>query len=214
MKAIDYETPKELEDETPYWSIYRFGDKLWKSYYQFRYSQVWFENVIMPNVEVVNSSYEKIKIYLVDDIATNYWTIYYVRDYDKKQNDGPQVWKQYYKSAEEQKKAYDPTVDLHELYVIAHSENLEEYRKAKSTERHKGDYMSKLTDDFKYYLVNQEELLKKYKNKVLVIQNRKVVGEYDTEEEAIRDSIKKGLEIGTFLVQRCMIQEIPHFYNL
>lgn len=63
--------------------------------------------------------------------------------------------------------------------------------------------MSKpLEKEFKYYLKNQRELVRKYNGKVLVIKNCRVIGVYDTELEAINETSKKE-KAGTFLVQKC-----------
>jgi len=59
-----------------------------------------------------------------------------------------------------------------------------------------------LSKEFKYYRDNQNELLKKYNNRVLVIMGGKVVGDYDNFEKALFQSAKK-YELGTFLVQEC-----------
>ena len=59
-----------------------------------------------------------------------------------------------------------------------------------------------LSKEFKYYLENQTELLKKYKGKVLVIKDQQVVDVYDSYDEAVFGAAKK-YELGTFLVQEC-----------
>ncbi len=59
-----------------------------------------------------------------------------------------------------------------------------------------------LENEFKYYLENQDELVKKYNGKVVVIKNSKVIGVFDTEIEAI-DKTSEKEELGTFLVQKC-----------
>jgi len=59
-----------------------------------------------------------------------------------------------------------------------------------------------LKKEFKYYLDNQNELLKKYNNRVLVIIDNRVVGDYENFEQAYFQSIKK-YEPGTFLIQEC-----------
>ena len=59
-----------------------------------------------------------------------------------------------------------------------------------------------LEKEFKYYLENQDELVKKYNGKVVVIKNSKVIGVFDTEIEAI-DKTSEKEELGTFLVQKC-----------
>lgn len=59
-----------------------------------------------------------------------------------------------------------------------------------------------LNDEFEYYLANQEELVKQYNGKVLVIKGKKVVGIYASEIEALQEA-KKAHEPGSFLIQRC-----------
>lgn len=59
-----------------------------------------------------------------------------------------------------------------------------------------------LDKEFKYYLDNQIELVKKYNGKFIVIVGNVVVGVYDSEGEAFLES-KKKYEIGTFLIQLC-----------
>jgi len=59
-----------------------------------------------------------------------------------------------------------------------------------------------LKREFKYFLENQKEFAKTYNGKFIVIKNRKVVGVYDTELEAVETTSKK-YELGTFLVQKC-----------
>jgi len=62
--------------------------------------------------------------------------------------------------------------------------------------------VAQLEKEFQYYLDRQDELVKKYNGKVLVIKNCQVIGAYDSELEAIRET-KKHHEVGTFLVQKC-----------
>lgn len=59
-----------------------------------------------------------------------------------------------------------------------------------------------LDKEFKYYLAHQDELVKKYNKKFLVIKNESVIKAYDTVAEAISES-DKTLGSGTFLVQFC-----------
>ncbi|HOW52855.1 MAG TPA: hypothetical protein PLV42_12525 [bacterium] len=61
---------------------------------------------------------------------------------------------------------------------------------------------SKLAGEFKYYLEHKNELVKKYNGKVLVIKDRKIIGVYDSEIEAVQETAKTH-PLGTFLVQRC-----------
>lgn len=59
-----------------------------------------------------------------------------------------------------------------------------------------------LEKEFKYYRDHQEELVKLYNGRVLVIIGESVVGDYDTYEEAYFEAMKK-YEVGTFLLQQC-----------
>ena len=61
-----------------------------------------------------------------------------------------------------------------------------------------------LEKEFKYYLDHQDELVKKYNGKVIVIKDSKVIGTYDSELEAVKETTKKHKhKLGTFLVQKC-----------
>ena len=59
-----------------------------------------------------------------------------------------------------------------------------------------------LEKEFKYYIDNQEDLVKRYSGKFLVIKNRKVIGEYNSTGEAYDNAIKTEA-LGTFLIQHC-----------
>ncbi len=59
-----------------------------------------------------------------------------------------------------------------------------------------------LEKEFNYYLSNQNELVKQYNGKFIVIKDQKVIGAYDLEIEAIEMTSQKH-ELGTFLVQKC-----------
>ena len=61
---------------------------------------------------------------------------------------------------------------------------------------------SALGKEFNYYLEHQEELVKKYNGKFLVIKDCNVIGAYDSELEAVEKTAKEH-ELGTFLVQKC-----------
>jgi len=60
-----------------------------------------------------------------------------------------------------------------------------------------------LEKEFKYYKEHQEELVKKYNGKFVVIKDEKVVGVYDSEIDALVDS-QKTLQLGTFLIQQVL----------
>lgn len=59
-----------------------------------------------------------------------------------------------------------------------------------------------LDKEFKYYQEHQEELLKNYDGKFLVIKDEKIQGAYSTQLEAYSEA-KKKFEVGTFLIQLC-----------
>ena len=61
--------------------------------------------------------------------------------------------------------------------------------------------MSSLKKEFEYYLENQDELVKKYNGKVIVIKDCSVIGQYESEIIAVKETMKE-YELGTFLVQR------------
>jgi hypothetical protein len=62
--------------------------------------------------------------------------------------------------------------------------------------------MNPLEKEFKYYVEHQEELVKKYEGKFVVIKNDKVLGVYDDEIDAIEKTCQKE-DLGTFLVKKC-----------
>lgn len=59
-----------------------------------------------------------------------------------------------------------------------------------------------LKKEFQYYLDHQEELVKKYNGKYVVIKNEEIIGVYDDDLEAVKETQKEH-ELGTFLVQKC-----------
>lgn len=61
---------------------------------------------------------------------------------------------------------------------------------------------SALEKEFKWYRDHQEELVNMYNGKFVVIKGCEVIGSFDSELEAIKETTKKN-ELGTFLVQKC-----------
>ncbi|MBE0674887.1 MAG: hypothetical protein IH591_09525 [Bacteroidales bacterium] len=59
-----------------------------------------------------------------------------------------------------------------------------------------------LEREFKYYRDHQEELVKLFNGRTLVIIGEKVVGDYESFEEALIESQEK-YEPGTYLIQKC-----------
>jgi len=66
-----------------------------------------------------------------------------------------------------------------------------------------------LEKEFKYYIENQIEFLKKYNGKFLVIKNQEIKGAYDTKENAY-DKATSDFELGTFLIQHCLPGTLGH----
>ena len=59
-----------------------------------------------------------------------------------------------------------------------------------------------LEKEFNYYLSHQDELVKKYNGKYVVIKGTRVLGAYVSEIQAITETFKKH-KLGTFLIQKC-----------
>ena len=59
-----------------------------------------------------------------------------------------------------------------------------------------------LEKEFQYYLEHQEELVKKYNGKFLVIKGNEVIGIFGSEDVAYFETEKQH-EPGTFLIQFC-----------
>lgn len=55
--------------------------------------------------------------------------------------------------------------------------------------------------DFEWFKTHQDELVEKYNGKYLAIQNRVVLGAYDSAAETVS---KTDLPMGQYLVQRCI----------
>ncbi len=74
--------------------------------------------------------------------------------------------------------------------------------------------MEKLEKEFNYYLEHQDELIKEYNGKFIVIKDDTVIGEYESELEAVEEASKRH-ELGTFLVQKCVpgSESYTHTYH-
>jgi predicted RNA-binding protein len=62
--------------------------------------------------------------------------------------------------------------------------------------------MDKLEEELKFFIENQDRLVKEHRGKTLVIKGKQVVGVYDTPLQAYEDSMEK-YEPGTFMIQPC-----------
>jgi len=61
---------------------------------------------------------------------------------------------------------------------------------------------SPLQSEFEYFIEHQVDLVSKYPGKFVVIKDQAVIGVYDDELKAVRET-SKTYELGTFLVQLC-----------
>ena len=64
-----------------------------------------------------------------------------------------------------------------------------------------GQEFETLKDEFHYYIDHQDDFVRKYDGKVIVLKNHEVLGTYDTELDAIIQT-RKDHEPGTFMVQK------------
>lgn len=60
-----------------------------------------------------------------------------------------------------------------------------------------------LDKEFKYFLEHQDELVKHYSGRFIVIIGDKVLGDYPSEAEAYTETAKSH-KPGTFLIQECL----------
>jgi len=73
-----------------------------------------------------------------------------------------------------------------------------------------------LENEFQYYLDHQDELVKLYNGKFLIIKDKKVVAAYDSKDDAYFEG-QKNNELGTFLIQYCSPGNMAYtqtFYSL
>ena len=59
--------------------------------------------------------------------------------------------------------------------------------------------MKPLEQAYHFYLAYQEDLIKRYDGKYIVIQGTEVLGAYDDQLEAVQEPLKQGLSQGPFL---------------
>jgi hypothetical protein len=59
-----------------------------------------------------------------------------------------------------------------------------------------------LDKEFQYYINNQNDLVKRYNGRYVVIVGEQVKGDYDDYSQALSNSLNE-YEMGTFLVQKC-----------
>ena len=59
-----------------------------------------------------------------------------------------------------------------------------------------------LEKEFQYYIDNQEKLLKTYNGRFIAIVGKQIVGDYDSFEQAIDETMKEH-ELRNFLIKEC-----------
>jgi hypothetical protein len=69
---------------------------------------------------------------------------------------------------------------------------------------------SPLKPEFDYYLANQDEMVRQYNGRFVVIKNRQVIGAYDELPTAVAET-QKTHALGTFLVQK--VEPGTHAYT-
>ena len=58
-----------------------------------------------------------------------------------------------------------------------------------------------LRREFEFYRANQDDMVKRYDGKVIVLKNHEVLGEYDSHLDAFTKTVKDH-ERGTFMIQQ------------
>lgn len=67
--------------------------------------------------------------------------------------------------------------------------------------------------DYKWFKNNQKKLFSQFPDKFLIISECKVLGAYDTFEDAMIEALKKK-KAGEFLIQQCVEDSSPiQYYN-
>lgn len=59
-----------------------------------------------------------------------------------------------------------------------------------------------LQKELDYFIAHQDELVRQYDNKVLVIKDQQVIGAYDSHLQAYLEAQKEHT-LGTFMIQEC-----------
>ena len=62
--------------------------------------------------------------------------------------------------------------------------------------------MHTLRENFDYYLAHQGKLVQRYNGRFIVVKDLAVVGDYPDQITAVEESVKAGLDLGSFLVQK------------
>jgi hypothetical protein len=60
-----------------------------------------------------------------------------------------------------------------------------------------------LAQDYRYFLDNQEEFIRNYTNKFIVLKEKAIIGVYNSNSEAHNETLKNEVA-GSFLIQHCV----------
>jgi len=63
-----------------------------------------------------------------------------------------------------------------------------------------------LEQEYEFYLENKKEIIKRHLDKVVVIRHNRIVGIYNSTDEALKESVKY-YKIGTFLIHKVLLEE-------
>ena len=61
-----------------------------------------------------------------------------------------------------------------------------------------------LDQNYQWFRSNHRRLLRRYRNRFIAVARATVVGDYETEDQAIYETVRSGIRPGEFIVQRCV----------
>ena len=62
----------------------------------------------------------------------------------------------------------------------------------------------KLDKNYNWFRANHRSLLRRYRGRYIAVSKASVVGDYATEDQAISETVLRGIRPGEFIVQRCV----------
>ena len=69
---------------------------------------------------------------------------------------------------------------------------------------------------YSWFDIKRDEIIEGHRNERVLISDNEILGYYPEEKTAVEDAKKQGLELGNFLVQRCISkeEELQMFENI
>ena len=69
---------------------------------------------------------------------------------------------------------------------------------------------------YSWFDIKRDEIIAGHENERVLISDNKVLGYFPDERTAVAEALRRGLEPGNFLVQRCITEEaeLGMFYNV